>query len=216
VEKRRLKLHLVLDSVRHVLKGFEIPFPRCSHSRTVEVNENHRLIKSHVVTSRKTYQTAPTMMLISDGHHDDSTAATANHNDSTPVKASHASKTKKNLAKTQRTKLPPLKFEYNVSSSNVQIAQLHGQVIKALLAQFSDAITIYDKDGDKEITMKTFPRTKALWDEAFHMMKVTNTRNRKTIIMVGHQITTPLSLSEIKQGIQDTLRAVNGFIKIND
>jgi hypothetical protein len=98
-----------------------------------------------------------------------------------------------------------------VSSLNVQIAQLHGQVIKALLARFSDEITVYDKDGDKEI-----PRTKVLWDEAFHMMKVTNTRNEKAIIMVGHQITTLLSLSDIKQGIQDTLRAVNGFIKIND
>jgi hypothetical protein len=39
--KRRLKLHPVLDSVRHILKGVEIPCPMCSHSRTVEVNEDH-------------------------------------------------------------------------------------------------------------------------------------------------------------------------------
>jgi hypothetical protein len=48
------------------------------------------------------------------------------------------------------------------------------------------------------------------------MMKVTNTRNEKAIIMVGHHIATPLSLSDLKQGIQDTLRAGNGYIKIND
>jgi hypothetical protein len=48
------------------------------------------------------------------------------------------------------------------------------------------------------------------------MMKVTNTRNDKAIIMVGHQIASPMGLSDIKQGIKDTLRYVNGFIKIND
>jgi hypothetical protein len=109
-----------------------------------------------------------------------------------------------------------LKFEYNVSSSNVQIAQIHGQVIKALLARFGEDITVYDKEGDKAITMASFPRTKELWDAAFHMMKVTNARNDNAIILVGHHIATPMSLSDLKQGIQDTLRAVDGFIKIND
>jgi hypothetical protein len=145
------------------------------------------------------------MMQISDGHHDDSTALTANRNDNKTTKTPHVSKTQKNLTKTQQTKLFPLKFEYNVSSSNVQITHLHGQVIKALFARFGDDITVFDKDGDKVITMATFPRTKDLWDAAFHMMKVTNARNEKAIIMVGHQIATPLSLSDLKQGIQDTL-----------
>jgi hypothetical protein len=64
--------------------------------------------------------------------------------------------------------------------------------------------------------METFPSTKELWEAKFHMMKVTNTRNDKAIIMVGHQIATPMGLSHIKQGIKDTLRSVIGFIKIND
>jgi hypothetical protein len=84
------------------------------------------------------------MMQISDVDHDASTASTANRHDSTPAKSPPTSKTKKNLAKTQRTKLFPLKFEYNVSSSNVQIAQLHGQIIKALVARFGDELTVYD------------------------------------------------------------------------
>jgi hypothetical protein len=77
-----------------------------------------------------------------------------------------------------------------VLSSNVKIAQLHGQVINALIDAYGDDITVYDKDGDKEITMATFPRTQALWDAAFHMMKVTNPRNNKAIILVGLQIAT--------------------------
>jgi hypothetical protein len=96
------------------------------------------------------------------------------------------------------------------------IAQLHGQVIKALFSRFDDDITVYYKNVDQEIMMASFPRTKSLWNDAFHMMKVTNARNDKAIIMVGHQIATPLSLFDLKQGIQDTLREVNGFIKIND
>jgi hypothetical protein len=103
-----------------------------------------------------------------------------------------------------------------VSSSNVQIAQLHGQVIKALLSRFGDEIVVYDKDGDTEIKMESFPSTKELWEAKFRMMKVTNTRNDKAIIMVGHQIASPMGLSDIKQGIKDTFRSVNGFIKIND
>jgi hypothetical protein len=155
-------------------------------------------------------------MNVSDVDHDDSTASTANRQASIPAKSPPSSKTKKNLAKTNRTKLFPLKFEYNVSSSNVQIAQLHGQVIKALVARFADEITVYDKDGDKETTMASFPRTKELWEATFHMMKVTNTRNKKAIIIVGHQIASSLSLSDLKQGIKDTLQSVNEFIKIND
>jgi hypothetical protein len=155
-------------------------------------------------------------MQISDVDHDASTASTANRHDSTPVKSPNTSNTKKNLAKTHRTKLFPLKFEYNVSSSNVQIAQLYGQVIQALVARFGDELKVYDKDGDKEITMASFPRTKELWDAAFHMTKVTNTRNENAIIMVGHHIATSTGFSDMKQGIHDTLRAVNGFIKIND
>jgi hypothetical protein len=87
----------------------------------------------------------------------------------------------------------------------VQIAQLHGQVINALFTRFGDDIIVYNKAGEKEILMGLFPRTKSLWDDEFHMM--TNARNEKA---------TPLSLSDLKQVIQDTLRAVNGFIKIND
>jgi hypothetical protein len=64
--------------------------------------------------------------------------------------------------------------------------------------------------------MVSFPGTKASWDTAFHMMKVTNARNNNAIIFVGHHIASPMSVSDLKQGIQDTLRSVNGFIKIND
>jgi hypothetical protein len=156
------------------------------------------------------------MMNISDVDHDASTASTANRQDSPSAKTPHASTTKKNLAKTHRTKLFPLKFEYNVSSPNVQIAQLHGQVIKALLARFVDEIVVYDKDGDKEIRMESFPRSKQLWEATFHMMTVTNNRNDKAIIMVGHQLAIPMSLSGMKHDIKDTLRSVNGFIKITD
>jgi hypothetical protein len=116
----------------------------------------------------------------------------------------------------QHMKLFPLKFEYNVSGPNVKIAQLQGQVIKALIDAYGADIKVYDKDGDKEITMTTFPRTQARWDDAFHMMKVTNPRNDKAIILVGLQIATTLSISDMKQGIQSTLKRVNGFIKIND
>jgi hypothetical protein len=103
-----------------------------------------------------------------------------------------------------------------VLSSNVQIAQLHGQVIQALMARFGDELKVYDKDGDKEMTMASFPGTKELWDAAFHMKKVTNTRNENAIIMVGHHIATSTGFSDMKQGIHDTLRAAKGFIKIND
>jgi hypothetical protein len=156
------------------------------------------------------------MMQISDVDHDASTASTANRHDSTPVKSPNTSTTKNNMAKTHRTKLFRLKFEYNVSGSNVQIAQLHGKVIQALVAWFSDELKVYDKDGHKEITMASFPRTKELWDAAFDMTKVNNTRNENAIIMVGHHIATSTGFSDMKQGIHDTLRSVNGFIKIND
>jgi hypothetical protein len=64
--------------------------------------------------------------------------------------------------------------------------------------------------------MASFPRMKSQWEEAFYMPKVTNARNDKAIIMVGHFVASHVSLSDLKQGIQDTLRAVNGFMKIND
>jgi hypothetical protein len=101
------------------------------------------------------------MMKLPGGPHDDSTASTANRTAQTNSKSTMASITKKTLSKTQRTKLFSLKFEYNVSSPNVQIAQLHGRVIKAMISAHGDAITVYDKDSDTEITMATFPRTKA-------------------------------------------------------
>jgi hypothetical protein len=75
------------------------------------------------------------------GHHDDSTASTANCTAHTHTKSRYASIIKKNLAKTQRMKLFPLKFEYNVLGSNVKIAQLHGQVIKALITAYGDDTT---------------------------------------------------------------------------
>jgi hypothetical protein len=56
----------------------------------------------------------------------------------------------------------PLKFEYNVTSSNVQIAQFHGRVIKAMIEAYGDDITVNEKDGDKAIMMATFPPRKAL------------------------------------------------------
>jgi hypothetical protein len=87
------------------------------------------------------------MTQLPDGHHEDSTASTANRQEHTPAKSSSGFKTKKNLEETQRTKLFLLKFEYNVSSSNVQTAQLHGQVIKVLLTKFGTDITVYDKEG---------------------------------------------------------------------
>jgi hypothetical protein len=103
-----------------------------------------------------------------------------------------------------------------MSSSKVQIAQLQGQVIKALVAQCGDELKKYDKDGDKEIMVAAFRRTNELWDATLHMTKVTNTRNENTIIMVGHHIANTTGFSDMQQGINDTLRAVNGFIKIND
>jgi hypothetical protein len=64
--------------------------------------------------------------------------------------------------------------------------------------------------------MVTFSRTQTLWDQAFRMMKVTNPRYDKVIIMVGLQLAMTLSLSDMRQGIQSTLKQVNGFININD
>jgi hypothetical protein len=40
-KKRRLELHPVLDSVRHLLKGVDVPCPMCSHARTVEDDKDH-------------------------------------------------------------------------------------------------------------------------------------------------------------------------------
>jgi hypothetical protein len=192
------------------------PFLCVGQQRILRVVILQKLNKSHACKSKKTYGTALTMMQISDVDHDASTASTANPHDSPPAKYPITSKTGKNLAKTQRTKLLSLKFEYNVSSSNVQIAQFHGQGIKALIARFGAEVTVYDKDGENEITMSSFPRTKKSWEESFHMTKVTNSRNERAIIIVGHKIALTMSLYDMKKGIQDTLKAVNGFIKIND
>jgi hypothetical protein len=78
------------------------------------------------------------------------------------------------------------------------------------LSWFGTEIVVYDKDGDTEIKMESFPCTKELWKAKFHMMKVTNTRYDKAIIMVGHQIASSMGLFDIKQGIKDSLRSVNG------
>jgi hypothetical protein len=69
-----------------------------------------------------------------DGNQDDSTVFTHNRSVHTRPSSPSASVTQKKLAKAQRTKLSPLKFEYNVSAPNIQIAQLHSQVVKALMA----------------------------------------------------------------------------------
>jgi hypothetical protein len=79
----------------------------------------------------------------------------------------------------------------------VNIAQLHGQVIKALIAEHGHTLTVYATDGDKAITMATFQKTQKLWDEAFHMTKVTNSRNDKAIIIAVLQIA--MTLHEIRQ-----------------
>jgi hypothetical protein len=129
-----------------------------------------------------------------DGSHDASTTSTTNR---TLGKKPSSPPHRTLRGKTNRTKLFPLKFEYNVSQSNVQIAQLHGQVIKALIAANGKDVTIYDKLGENEITMGTFPLTQPRWNESFYLTTVTNERNSKAIIMVGHQLASSLSLFRI-------------------
>jgi hypothetical protein len=64
-----------------------------------------------------------------------------------------------------RANLFPLKFEYTVAQANVQISQLHGQVITVLLAANGADVTIYIKTSENEITMATFHRTEARWTD---------------------------------------------------
>jgi hypothetical protein len=90
------------------------------------------------------------MMTSPDGNQDNSTVSTHNCSVHTRSPSPFASVTNKKLAKAQRAKLFPLKFEYNVSAPNVQIAQLHGQqVVKALIQTHGDDITVLDKDDNK-------------------------------------------------------------------
>jgi hypothetical protein len=165
--------------------------------------------------SEKYHQT-PTMTQSTRGHHDDSTNSTTNRTRETNLLSPSPTLTKKNLAKAKRTQLFLLKFEYNVSQPNVNIAQLHGTVIKALISANGDDVTIYDKAGDAYITMTNFPRTQEEWTENFFMTTVKNEKNVKAIIMVGHNVASSLSLSDLKHSIQPTLRATDCFVKIND
>jgi hypothetical protein len=84
---------------------------------------------------------------------------------------------KKKLAKAQRTKLCPLKFEYNVKTANVNIAQLHGRVLKAIAVSYGSGVKIYDKNGEEEIKLNQLPTNQEAWSSAYHMQTVTNSRN---------------------------------------
>jgi hypothetical protein len=105
--------------------------------------------------------------------------------------------------------------EYNVSTANVNIAQLNGKVLKSIPSAHGDNVTVYDKHGATEIKTDKLPRSQEAWAKSFHMKIVTNTRNLKAIIMVGHQLAMNILLSEMKQGIQMILRLVDGFVKYN-
>jgi hypothetical protein len=100
----------------------------------------------------------------SDGPPDDSTASTTNHSITKRPGPPSASITKKKMAKTQQMKLYPLKFEYNVKSANVNIAQLHDRVLQALSASHGDAIILYDKTDTVELDPAKLPCTKEEWD----------------------------------------------------
>jgi hypothetical protein len=82
-----------------------------------------------------------------DGDSDDSTADTCNRSLQDKSKSPSSTTLKEKLAKAQKTKLFPIKFEYNVSTANVNIAQLHGKVLKAILSTHGDNVTVYDKHG---------------------------------------------------------------------
>jgi hypothetical protein len=131
---------LVGGSVCASLDGHSKATGKASQNSTSR--DSPTLIKTHPATRTQPYQETPTMMKLPGGLHDDSTASTANRTAQTNGKLTMASITKKTLSKTQRTKLFSLKFEYNVSSSNVQIAQLHGRVIKAMIASYGEEITV--------------------------------------------------------------------------
>jgi hypothetical protein len=101
--------------------------------RILHGSDSERLLSSHEKHRRLTYQEAPTMAKSSDGSSDDSTASTTNCSVKFRSNSPASKTTKKNLAKAQKTKLYPLKFEYNLKTANVNIAQLHGKVLKALV-----------------------------------------------------------------------------------
>jgi hypothetical protein len=155
------------------------------------------------------------MVKHADGKSDDSTKDTCNHSLRDRSKSLSSTSMKEKLAKAKKTKLVPIKFEYNVSTANVNIAQLHGKVLKAISSAHGDNVTVYNKQGATEISHDKLPRSQEAWDESFHMQIVTNTRNSSAIIMVGHQLGMSISLSEMKQGIQTVLRQVDAFVKYN-
>jgi hypothetical protein len=150
-----------------------------------------------------------------DGKSDDSTENTCNRSLRDRSKLPSSTSMKEKLAKAKKTKLFPIKFEYNVSTANVQIAQLHGKVLKAISSAHGDNVTVYEKQGATEISHDKLPRSQEAWAESFHMQIVTNTRNSSAIIMVGYQLAMSISLLEMKQGIQTFLRQVDGFVKYN-
>jgi hypothetical protein len=97
----------------------------------------------------------------------------------------------------------------------VNITQLHGKVLKAIIAAHGENVTLYDKHADQEIKLDQFPCTQEEWSKSFHTKTVTNMRNSNSIIMVGHQLAMSISISILKQGIHTILRQVDWFIKYN-
>jgi hypothetical protein len=155
------------------------------------------------------------MVKHADGNYDNSTADTCKHSLQDRSKSPSSTTMQEKLAKSMKTKLFPIKFEYNVSTANVNIAQLHGKVLKAISSIHGDNVTVYDKHGSTEITTDKLPWSQEAWAESFHMKIVTNTRNSNAIIMVGPQLAMSTSLSGMKQSIQTILRQVDGFVKYN-
>jgi hypothetical protein len=155
------------------------------------------------------------MVKHADGKSDNSTEDTCNRSLRNKSKSPSSTSLKAKLAKAKKTKLFRIKFEYNVSTANVNIAQLHGKVLNAISSAHDDNVTVYDKLGTTEISSDKLPWSQAAWAESFHMQIVTNTRNSTVIIMVGHQLAMSISVSEMKQGIQTVLRQVDGFVKYN-
>jgi hypothetical protein len=116
---------------------------------------------------------------------DDSTEDTCNRSLRDRSKSPSSTNMKEKLAKAKKTKLFLIKFKYNVSTANVNIAQLHGQVLKAISSAHVDKVPVYDKQGTTEIFSDKLPRSQEAWDESIHMQIVTNTRNMSAIIIVG-------------------------------
>jgi hypothetical protein len=126
------------------------------------------------------------MAKTSDGSSDDSTASTTNYSMQIRSNPPSSMKTKKKLEKAQKTKLYPLKFEYNLKTANVNIAQLHGKVLKALVDAHGDKITLYDKFGEAEIQLTRFPLNMDDWSKALYTQTVMNKQNENLIVMVAH------------------------------